>query len=89
MAVAQNQSAIRQDASGRDTSWPQRPDASCFDKPQATWPYPESALSSSNTPGCGMRGKIDSFEKIGSVIGKALDKLEDGIGVIPIFIYHQ
>ena len=47
---------------------------------------PGCLIVSSNTAGCGMKGEIDSFEKIGSVIGKALDKIEEGIGLIPIFL---
>ncbi len=50
---------------------------------------PGDLIVASETPGCGMRGKIDSFDKIGTVIGKALDSLDDGIGLIPIFIVHM
>ena len=50
---------------------------------------PGDLIVTSDTPGCGMVAKIDSFNKIGTVIGKALDSLEDGIGLIPIFICHQ
>jgi len=50
---------------------------------------PGDLLVASDTPGCAMKGVIDSFDKIGSVIGKALDYLDDGIGLIPIFITHQ
>jgi len=50
---------------------------------------PGDFIVTSETPGCGMAGTIDSFDKIGTVIGKALDKLDDGIGVIPVFITHQ
>ncbi|MFC1671298.1 discoidin domain-containing protein [Spirochaetota bacterium] len=50
---------------------------------------PGDLIVTSSTPGCGMVGKIDSFDKIGTVIGKALNKLEDGIEVIPIFITHK
>jgi hypothetical protein len=49
---------------------------------------PGDLVVTSGTPGCGMAGKIDSLEKIGSVVGKSLDSLDDGIGVIPIFIVH-
>ena len=49
---------------------------------------PGDLIVAANTPGCGMSGKIDSFEKIGTVIGKALDRLDDGIGIIPVFICH-
>ena len=35
-----------------------------------------------------MVGTIDSFDKIGTVIGKALDSLADGVGLVPIFIAH-
>ena len=45
-------------------------------------------IVTSETTGCGMTGKIDSFEKIGTVIGKALHGLEEGIGLIPIFVTH-
>jgi len=50
---------------------------------------PGDLLVASNTPGCGMKGEIDSFDKIGTVFAKALDRLDDGIGVIPVFITHQ
>jgi len=49
---------------------------------------PGDLIVASDTPGCGMAGKIDSFEKTGSVIGKALDGLADGIGTIPVFVFH-
>ncbi len=47
---------------------------------------PGDLIVSSDTPGCGMAGEINSFEKIGSVIGKALDGLNTGIGIIPVFV---
>ncbi len=47
---------------------------------------PGDLIVTSNTPGCGMAGDIDSFSKVGSVIGKALDGLSEGIGVIPVFV---
>ncbi len=47
---------------------------------------PGDYIVTSGTPGCGMKGTIDSFEKIGTVIGKALDSIEGCIGVIPVFI---
>ncbi len=50
---------------------------------------PGDLIVTSDTAGCGMAGKIDSFEKIGTVIGKALDRLEDGVDLIPVFIMHQ
>ncbi|OHD66651.1 MAG: hypothetical protein A2176_05145 [Spirochaetes bacterium RBG_13_51_14] len=50
---------------------------------------PGDPVVTSDTPGCGMAGAVDSFDKIGTVIGKALDALEDGIGFIPVFITHQ
>ncbi len=50
---------------------------------------PGDLIVTSNTPGCGMAGNIDSFEKIGTVIGKSLDTLEDGIGLIPVFVSHR
>ncbi|MBN2161016.1 MAG: carbohydrate-binding protein, partial [Spirochaetes bacterium] len=50
---------------------------------------PGDTVVTAATPGCGMAGTIDSFNKIGTVIGKALDYLEDGIEVIPIFITHR
>ncbi len=49
---------------------------------------PGDLIVTSDTPGCGMAGKIDSMDKIGTVIGKALDSLEDGIGTIPVFVTH-
>jgi hypothetical protein len=49
---------------------------------------PGDLIVTSETPGCGMAGKIDSMDKIGTVIGKALDSLEDGIGTIPVFVTH-
>ncbi len=50
---------------------------------------PGDLIVASDTPGCGMKGKIDSFEKVGTVIGKALDSLSDGIGLVPVFIVHM
>ncbi|MBN2434760.1 MAG: hypothetical protein JXK07_05765 [Spirochaetes bacterium] len=50
---------------------------------------PGDLLVTSDTPGCAMKGTIDSFEKVGSVIGKALDSLESGTGVIAVFLTHQ
>ncbi len=50
---------------------------------------PGDLIVTSNTPGCGMAGEIDSFDKIGTVVGKALDSLADNIGIIPIFISHS
>jgi hypothetical protein len=47
---------------------------------------PGDLIVTSDTPGCGMSGKIDSFDKIGTVLGKALDGLEEGLGTIPLFI---
>ena len=50
---------------------------------------PGDLIVTSETTGCGMAGKIDSFDKIGTVIGKALHGLDDGIDLIPIFVTHQ
>ncbi len=50
---------------------------------------PGDLIVTSDTPGCGMAGKIDSFEKTGTVIGKALSGLSDGIGLIPVFIMNR
>jgi len=50
---------------------------------------PGDLIVTAETPGCGMSGTIDSFDKIGTVIGKALDSLDDGINVIPVFISHK
>lgn len=50
---------------------------------------PGDLIVSSDTPGCGMKGTIDSFDKIGSVIGKALEGLDSGTGVIAVFICHS
>jgi len=50
---------------------------------------PGDLIVTSNTAGCGMTGKIDSFDKVGTVIGKALDRLDDGVDLIPVFIMHQ
>jgi len=50
---------------------------------------PGDLIVSSDTAGCGMAGKIDSFEKVGTVIGKALDGLSDVIGLIPVFVIHS
>ncbi len=47
---------------------------------------PGDLIVTSGTPGCGMSGTIDSFNKIGSVIAKALDGLKEGIDVIPVFL---
>jgi hypothetical protein len=50
---------------------------------------PGDLIVTSDSPGCGMSGEINSFERIGTVIGKALDGLETGIGIIPVFVTHQ
>ncbi|MDA3898973.1 MAG: discoidin domain-containing protein [Spirochaetes bacterium] len=50
---------------------------------------PGDLIVTSDTPGCAMKGTIDSFEKIGTVIGKALEGIESGTGVIPVFLTHQ
>jgi hypothetical protein len=50
---------------------------------------PGDLIVASETPGCGMKGKMDSFDKIGTVIGKDLDSLDDGIGLVPVFIVHM
>jgi hypothetical protein len=50
---------------------------------------PGDLIVASDVAGCGMAGRIDSFDKTGSVIGKALDRLEDGVDLIPVFITHQ
>ena len=47
---------------------------------------PGDLIVTSDTPGCGMAGEIDSFDRIGTVIGKALDSISNTIGVISIFI---
>ncbi|HNR88784.1 MAG TPA: discoidin domain-containing protein [Spirochaetota bacterium] len=49
---------------------------------------PGDLIVSSDTPGCGMAGTIDSFEKIGTVIGKALEGLESGMGSIMVYVVH-
>jgi hypothetical protein len=49
---------------------------------------PGDFIVTSDTAGCGMRGSIDDFAKIGTVIGKALDSIAEGIGTIPVFIAH-
>ena len=50
---------------------------------------PGDLIVTSDTPGCGMKGNIDSFNKIGTVIGKALESLEGGVGTIEVFVMHQ
>ncbi len=50
---------------------------------------PGDLIVASDTAGCGMAGKIDSFDKVGTVIGKALHGLADGIGLIPVFVIHS
>ncbi len=50
---------------------------------------PGDLIVASDTAGCGMAGKIDSFDKIGTVIGKALSGLDDGIDLIPVFVVHM
>jgi hypothetical protein len=50
---------------------------------------PGDLIVTSETPGCGMKGIIDSFDKVGTVIGKALEELSDGISTITIFVSHQ
>lgn len=47
---------------------------------------PGDLIVTSSTPGCGMKGTVDSFDKIGSVIGKALTGLDSGIGTIRLII---
>jgi hypothetical protein len=47
---------------------------------------PGDLIVSSENPGHGMKGKIDSFGKVGSVIGKALEGIESGVGSIMVFI---
>jgi hypothetical protein len=49
---------------------------------------PGDLIVTSETPGCGMAGEIDSFAKIGTVIGKALDGISEGMGTIPVFVAH-
>ncbi|MGV7929628.1 MAG: discoidin domain-containing protein [Spirochaetota bacterium] len=49
---------------------------------------PGDLIVTSETPGCGMAGEIDSFAKIGTVIGKALDGLSEGMGTVPVFVAH-
>ncbi|HSV96034.1 MAG TPA: discoidin domain-containing protein [Spirochaetota bacterium] len=49
---------------------------------------PGDLIVTSETPGCGMAGEIDSFAKIGTVIGKALDGLSGGMGTISVFVAH-
>lgn len=46
-------------------------------------------IVASDTPGCGMAGIIDSFDKIGTVVGKALQGLDEGIALIPVFVTYQ
>jgi len=43
-------------------------------------------LTSSNTPGHAMKATIDSADKIGTIIGKALESLEEGKGVINVLV---
>ncbi len=50
---------------------------------------PGDLIVTSDTAGCGMAGKIDSFDKTGTVIGKALHGLDDGIDLIPVFVIHS
>ncbi len=49
---------------------------------------PGDLIVTSNTSGCGMKGNIDTIDKIGTVIGKALGRLDEGIGEIPVLICH-
>ncbi len=49
---------------------------------------PGDLVVTSDTPGSGMPGTIDTLDKIGTVVGKALDSLADGIGLVPVFISH-
>lgn len=50
---------------------------------------PGDLIVASDTAGCGMAGKIDSLDKVGTVIGKALHGLADGIELIPVFVIHS
>lgn len=43
-------------------------------------------LTTSSTPGYAMRADIDDFSKIGSVIGKAMESLNSGTGVIIVLV---
>jgi hypothetical protein len=49
---------------------------------------PGDLIVTSNMPGCGMAGDIDSPAKTGTVIAKALDGMQEGIGTITVFIVH-
>ena len=46
-------------------------------------------LTSSDTPGHAMKAEINSLDKIGTVIGKALEPLESGKGVISVLVMHK
>jgi len=50
---------------------------------------PGDLIVASDTAGCGMTGTIDSLDKIGTVIGKALHGLDSGVGLIPVFVLHS
>jgi hypothetical protein len=50
---------------------------------------PGDPVVTSDTPGSGMSGTIDAFDKIGTIIGKALDSLDGGIALVPVFITHR
>ncbi len=63
--------------------------ALCRIDAQKTPLRPGDLVVTSGTPGCGMKGAIDSFDKIGTVVGKALDSLDAGIGLVPVFITHR
>ena len=50
---------------------------------------PGDFIVTSATPGCGMKGTVDSFDKTGTVIGKALTGIREGVGTIKMIIARQ
>ncbi len=49
---------------------------------------PGDLIVTSSMPGCGMAGDVDSPDKTGTVVAKALDSLAEGVQAISVFIFH-
>jgi hypothetical protein len=49
---------------------------------------PGDLIMTSDTPGCGMAGDIQKPDAVGAVIAKSLDFLDEGIGLIQVFVFH-
>ncbi len=49
---------------------------------------PGDLIVTSDTPGCGMAGEIQGAEATGTVIAKSLNSLDEGVGLIHVFVFH-